>query len=346
MNDKRSMRIPAFHPQSCALIKQHLTPALFEHLAPLKTSSGFTLAAAIRSGLENKDSNIGIYAGDAESYALFSAIFDPIIHAYHATGEIVGSAPRLTSVNLPLMDPDNDFILSTRVRVARNINGFPFTCHTNVHDRRRVESLVFAATQNMPHGLNGEYISFGNVDPVYMQDLLSQKLAFQKGDRFQEAAGMNRDFPKSRGIFCSHDKKVRIWVNEEDHLRVISMEASSDISGVFDRLVSTLNHLSSKLEFASDEKYGFLSSCPTNIGTAMRAGVHIRLEKLEKNQNLLNSLVSRYQLQIRGTEGEKTRIDKAVFDISNKQRLGISEVQIIQNLYTGITAIIEAEKKL
>jgi creatine kinase/arginine kinase len=107
-----------------------------------------------------------------------------------------------------------------------------------------------------------------------------------------------------------------------------------------------LNYLSTRLEFAFDKRYGFLTSCPTNIGTAMRAGVHIRLKKLEKNQGLLKKLVARYQLQIRGTHGEKTSVEKAIFDISNKQRLGISETLIIQNLHSGLTAIIEAEKNL
>ena len=137
-----------------------------------------------------------------------------------------------------------------------------------------------------------------------------------------------------------------IWVNEEDHLRIISMESSSDISGVFNRLCLGLGHLSTRLEFAFDKRYGFLTSCPTNIGTAMRAGVHIRLRKLKKNQTLLNNLVAQYQLQIRGTHGEKTSVEKGVFDISNKQRLGISETRIIQNLHSGLAAIIEAEKNL
>jgi creatine kinase/arginine kinase len=340
------MQIPEFHPESCALIKQYLTQALFEQLAPVKTRAGFTLEAAIRSGLKNPDSSVGIYAGDAESYSVFSAILDPIINAYHTTGKSFKHMPGLTFVRFPLIDPDKAFILSTRVRVARNLNGFSFPCHATAQDRKKIESLISSAVQSMPQNLKGSYLSFKDVNLSHMQDLLSQKLAFKKGDRFQEAAGMNRDFPESRGIFYSRDKTVRIWVNEEDHLRVISMEASSDISGVFNRLVSALDHLSTRLEFAFDKKYGFLTSCPTNIGTAMRAGVHIRLKKLEKNQDLLNSLVNRYQLQIRGTKGEKTKVDQAVFDISNRQRFGLSETRIIRNLHTGIAAIIDAEKNL
>ncbi len=340
------MKIAQFPQDSRALIKRYLTPALFEQLAPLKTTSGFTLAAAIKSGLENADSSVGIYVGDAESYSVFSAILDPIIHAYHAKEKTLEHTPDLTSINLPPLDPDEIFILSSRVRVARNLASFPFTCHITGPNRRKVESLVSSATQNMPRDLQGSYLSFKDVSLSHMQELLSQKLTFKKGDRFQEAAGINKDFPESRGIFYSQDNKVRIWVNEEDHLRVISQEASSDISGVFNRLILALDHLSKQLEFAFDKKYGFLTSCPTNIGTAMRAGVHIRLKKLDQKQSLLNSLVNKHQLQIRGTEGEKTKVDKSIFDISNKQRFGLSETRIIQNFHTGIRYIIEVEKTL
>jgi creatine kinase/arginine kinase len=337
---------PKFHPDAKSLVKQYLTPAIYEQLAPLKTRTGFTLESAIQSGLKNTDSHIGIYAGDAPSYSLFAKIFDPIIHAYHAVDKTFEHSPGLDQIHLAPLDPDKAFILSSRIRVARNLAGFCFPCHINSRDRCQVASLVSDAAKKMPRELAGGYLSFKDLSPSQMQACLTQKQAFPKGDKFQDAAGINRDFPDSRGIFSSRDKNFMIWINEEDHLRIISMDASADISGVFNRLCRGLNYLSTRLEFAFDKRYGFLTSCPTNIGTAMRAGVHIRLKKLEKNQGLLKKLVARYQLQIRGTHGEKTSVEKAIFDISNKQRLGISETLIIQNLHSGLTAIIEAEKNL
>lgn len=336
---------PEFHPDSRALVKQYLTPALYERLAPLKTKTGFTLDAAIQSGLKNPDSHIGIYAGDTHTYSLFSGILDPIIHEYHAVKETFAHDPGLDHTHLPPLDPDKNFILSSRVRVARNIKGFSFPCHITAENRNRVESLVSEAIKKFPQDLAGSYLGFKRIPTCEIQDLLTKKQLFPAGDRFQDAAGINRDFPDARGIFTSRDKKFMIWVNEEDHLRIISMESSSDISGVFNRLCRGLDSLSRRLEFAWDKKQGFLTSCPTNIGTAMRAGVHIRLEKLEKNQTLLKRLVNQHHLQIRGTGGEKTAVEKGIFDISNTQRLGISGTRIIQNLHTGIAAIIAAEKK-
>ena len=147
-------------------------------------------------------------------------------------------------------------------------------------------------------------------------------------------------------MFYSLDRQFIVWVNEEDHLRIMSLEKTSDLSSVFHRLCRALQALSPPLELAFDNRLGYLTSCPTNLGTAMRAGVHIWLEKLNRNKEILHWLAREYHLQIRGTKGEKTEVEKAVFDISNAQRLGISEAAIIQTLHRGLLAIIKAEKSL
>ncbi|MFN2435717.1 MAG: arginine kinase, partial [Desulfotignum sp.] len=170
--------------------------------------------------------------------------------------------------------------------------------------------------------------------------------AFPPGDRFQAAAGITRGFPEARGVYAGHDTQFSVWVYEEDHLRIICLENTGSLSSVFNRLVLALGHLTRTLAFAWDPCLGFLNACPSNIGTAMRAGVHIRLPNLEQRPDLLRQLVRDHGLQIRGTAGEKTAVSGAVFDISNKKRLGIGEIQLIRSLHTGIAAIIETEKNL
>jgi creatine kinase/arginine kinase len=329
-----------------SLVKKHLSPKIFTTLAHRKTDSGFTLAKAIRSGIKNPDSAIGIYAGDAQSYHTLSPLLDPIISEYHGISKTCPHTSDITPVDLPPIDPEGAHIRSTRIRVARNLSGFSFPCHITVSRRSALEQKIKTVLTGLKEDLAGRYISFEQMDETTVHRLKKEGLAFGKGDRFQEAAGINADFPKCRGIFHSYNKQLLVWVNEEDHLRVISMEKSSDISSVYNRLCRVLPALNSRLEFARDEIYGYLTSCPTNIGTAMRAGVHIRLERLESKKNLLHDLARRYHLQIRGTRGEKTSVENAIFDISNRQRLGISESGIVRNLHKGLLAIITAEKKL
>ena len=340
------MTLPLFSEKAPSLVKKHLTLKTFKALAHQKTDSGFTLTKAIASGIKNPDSAIGIYAGDAQSYHLFSAVFDPIISDYHGFSKEKKHITDLSRIDIPPLDPEGKFIKSARIRVARNLKGLCFPCHMTLSQRRELEQNVIRALISLKDEFNGCYVSFENIDTKEYQSLKDENLIFEKGDRFQDAAGINSDFPKCRGVFYSFDKKLMIWVNEEDHLRVISMEKTSDLSRAYNRLSKALTVLDTVLDFAVDETYGYLTSCPTNIGTAMRAGVHIRLEKLEQKKELLLSLAQAYRLQIRGTSGEKTDVENAVFDISNSQRLGISESAIILNLYKGLLAIIKAEAKL
>jgi len=330
---------------SRSLVKKHLTKELFRQLQDCSTPSGFTLQQAVRSGIENPDSSIGIYAGDEETYRIFAPLLDPIILDYHQKArhrvEPDFKLPELTDP-----DPEGRFILSSRIRLARNLKGFSFPCHMPLRERRELEKRVASAVKALPKDLSGSYHSFEKTDATLLSQLKKGKLVFSIGDRFQDAAGLNTDFPKGRGVFHSDDRRFILWLNEEDHLRIISMERSASLAGVFRRVGRAIESLSRQLDFAWDPDKGFLTSCPTNIGTTMRAGVHIRLEKLEKRRDLLSSLAKQHHLQIRGTDGEKTAVQKAVFDISNRQRLGISESNIIRTLHTGLVAIIRAEKSL
>jgi len=334
-----------FPKHANSLVKKYLSQKVCKALEHQKTDSGFTLSKAINSGLKNPDSEIGIYAGDAQSYKTFSLIFDPVISEYHGLPENVKHKSDITALDLPVLDPEGKYIQATRIRAARNLKGFNFPCHMSLSQRRELEKKFLSALGCLKENLKGDYYSI-ELDEKKSGPRKSKNLGFQKGDRFQDAAGINSDFPKSRGVYHSFDKKLMVWVNEEDHLRIISLEKTSDISSVYNRFCHTILALNQTLDFAWDKKLGNLTSCPTNIGTSMRAGVHIQLEKLEKKKDTLLKLIKAYNLQIRGTKGEKTRIQNAVFDISNRQRLGISESQIIKNLHAGLLAIIRAEKNL
>jgi protein-arginine kinase len=136
-----------------------------------------------------------------------------------------------------------------------------------------------------------------------------------------------------------------IWVNEEDHLRIISMEPGSDLAETFNRLSVAIKILEQNLKFSFNYKYGYLTSCPSNIGISMRASVHIKLPRLNKQKELLYKTAKQYKLQVRGTSGEKSSIENSIFDISNKQRLGISEKDCLDILSKGIQKLISLEKQ-
>ena len=103
---------------------------------------------------------------------------------------------------------------------------------------------------------------------------------FKEGDRFLEACGLNRNWPEGRGIFHNNEKTFLVWVNEEDQLRIISMQNGADIGAVFTRLSKACAHIETVAKFSHDDHLGYITSCPTNLGTALRASVHIHLPNL------------------------------------------------------------------
>lgn len=124
------------------------------------------------------------------------------------------------------------------------------------------------------------------------------------------------------------------------------MQKGSDIGAVFTRLATAANKIEEKAKFANDDHLGYIATCPTNMGTGLRASVHISLPKLMRNPKLHQSIADKYHVQIRGIHGEHTETDDGVFDISNMRRLGRNEIQLVQDMYDGVKAMIKAEKGL
>merc|ERR1712100_665215 len=205
---------------------------------------------------------------------------------------------------------------------------------------------VSEALKKMTGEHAGTYYSLATMSKKDQDQLIADHFLFKEGDRFLDACGLNRDWPSGRGIYHNKDKTFLVWINEEDQLRIISMEKGADIVKVFTRLAAGANAIEKVAEFAHDPHLGYITSCPTNLGTAMRGSVHIKLPKLMKNKALFNEIADKYYVQIRGIHGEHTETDDGIYDISNKRRLGRSERELVQDMYDGVKALIKAEVEL
>ncbi|MCP4235989.1 MAG: arginine kinase [Aestuariibacter sp.] len=337
---------PQFPGDCKSLLKKHLTPAVFEALRNKTSKSGFKLQQVINSGVENPDSSVGVYAGDDDCYGVFAELFDPIIAEYHGFNKADRHISNLSVENLdtPNPDPQGSYIISTRIRVGRNLAGYPLAPAISDEQREEIALRVYQVLTNLGDSLGGTYYPLSGMSEQVRKQLIADHFLFKAGDRFMQAGGLNRGWPEGRGIYHNEQKTFLVWVNEEDHLRIISMQDGGDIEQVFRRLEKALSAIAHKLEFMSDEHLGYIGSCPTNLGTAMRASVHIRLPALAKNMDKLNSIAATHELQIRGIHGEHSESPDAVFDISNRRRLGITEVECVQGLHKGIVALIAAEQ--
>jgi creatine kinase/arginine kinase len=339
---------PTFPSDCKSLLSKHLTKDMFEELKSKQTAYGFRLSHAINSGVKNLDSGIGVYAGDIESYTTFEPLFDAIIKEYHGfeKEDMHKSNLNPEDLNAPNPDKQGQYIISTRIRVGRNFANMPLGPAITKEQRDEVEKRTAQSLNALDGKLKGTYYPLNGMSQEVSQKLIEDHFLFKAGDRFLEAAGLNGDWPHGRGIYHNDEKTFLVWVNEEDQLRIISMQNGGDIKEVFTRLTTAIKSLEEKIEFSYSNHLGYITSCPTNLGTAMRASVHIKLPNLAQDMKAFEAITDKYYLQIRGIHGEHSQSEGGIYDISNKRRLGVTEVQCVQDMYDGVVALIKAEKEL
>ncbi|VVC28422.1 ATP:guanido phosphotransferase, N-terminal,ATP:guanido phosphotransferase, catalytic [Cinara cedri] len=334
---------------SKSLLKKYLTKEVFDQLKDKKTEFGSTLLDCVQSGFENHDSGVGIYAPDADSYTVFAPIFDPIIEDYHKGFKSTDKHPEKDwgDVNtLGDLDPQGKYIISTRVRCGRSLQGYPFNPLLTEAQYKEIESNVSSTLTALSGELKGAFYPLTGMSKDVQQKLIDDHFLFKEGDRFLQAANASRYWPTGRGIFHNENKTFLVWCNEEDHLRLISMQMGGNLGEVYKRLVTAVNDVEKRLPFSHHDRLGFLTFCPTNLGTTIRASVHIGLPKLAADKAKLEEVAGKYNLQVRGTRGEHTDAEGGIYDISNKRRMGLTEYQAVKEMNDGILELIKIEESL
>lgn len=337
-----------------SLLSQHCTKELYAKLRDCYTASGFTIDKLIQNGTDNSDFHVGLLCGDEECYTTYAELLDPVIRDYH-NGFRKGTDKHTTDLDPEkLTGPDEldpDYVVSTRIRTGRNIKGYCLSPHVCRAERRAIEKIVADALSSLGGEFAGKYYDLPNMTPADQQQLIDDHFLFDRPvSRHFTSGGMARDFPDGRGIWHNNDKNFLVWVNEEDHMRIISMEMGGNMKRVFARWAKGLADVEAKMktggkEFMWCEDLGFILTCPTNIGTGVRCSVHMKVPKLSQDPRF-DQICRAYRLQQRGTSGEFTESIGGVYDISNLDRLGTSEVQQTQCVIDGVQALIKLEKCL
>ena len=341
--------LPKFPAGTTSLVSKHLTQAVWDKYSEQSDAFGVSFKTCVFSGCKNVDSGIGVYAGSEQSYVAFKDFFDRIIQEYH------GHSPDDTHVsdmdasrlNCPPFSAEGAALIkSTRIRVGRNLAAYPLGPGISDGDRDKVMQAVVEACNSFDGDLQGTFYSLATMSPEDQKQLIADHFLFKEGDRFLEACGLNRNWPNGRGIFHNDAKTFLVWVNEEDQLRIISMQQGADIGEVFGRLSRAAANIEKVAKFSHNDHLGYITSCPTNLGTALRASVHIHLPNLMKDWPRFQAIADQYNVQIRGSHGEHSDTSDGIFDISNRRRLGRSEVDLVQDMYDGVKAMIDAELEL
>jgi creatine kinase len=238
-------------------------PEVFHALKTRVTSTGVNLAQCIKTGVDNLGEpgyrTVGLTAGDEESYTVFKELFDPVISARHsgyAAGAVQPTDLDISKISNIDIDPWGKYVLTTRVRTGRSVRGFKLPSTISFADRRRLEEVCVSALRSLTGDLAGEYLPLrGSRSYAAKPDGMSkeeERSLREMGNLFEEpnstillASGMGRHWPDGRGVFRNKQRTLFVWVGEEDHLRIVSMQGSrsrptpegKDIKEVFSRFI-------------------------------------------------------------------------------------------------------------
>jgi len=226
-------------------------------------------------------------------------------------------------------------VLSTRVRLARNIAGCNFPESADIETKKRVISYVDSVVTRSKNMSDGIYIKATDIDELDKDFLVERHLI--------SPVFLNGELDKA--LFISEDEQASIMVNEEDHLRIQALEAGLNPRGAFEIAMQYENEISKYLEYNYDPDFGYLTSCPTNAGTGMRTSVLIHLPGLVLTREIdkIISHITHSGLIVRGFYGEGSDVLGNLFQISNQTTLGITEDEILKQIERVTNEIIEKE---
>ena len=221
-------------------------------------------------------------------------------------------------------------VISTRVRLARNLKDFPFPCKLSPEGMEKVIEKVRSAVKNSNSSIASDF-KF-----IKMSDLTEAQCVSLVERRIVSPEFISNT--EGRALLVNSDESLSIMINEEDHIRIQAITKGLALEQTYD--------LDESLDFAFSEKLGYLTQCPTNLGTGMRASVMLHLPALEKSRAIgrIAGNLSKLGLTIRGTHGEGTEPKGSLYQLSNQVTLGISEKAAIENLKNITSQLISQEE--
>lgn len=231
--------------------------------------------------------------------------------------------------------PEWSVVISTRIRLARNIADIPFPCRMTKKQSAEVIEKARAALLDSDLSGNFDFIDMQKLTPARAMSLSERHL-------ISPEFASNRE---GRGLFLSKDESVSIMLNEEDHIRIQVMLPGMQLEQALKQADYIDDRFDGKLNYAFDENLGYLTQCPTNLGTGLRASLMLHLPALEESGTLSNftAAVAKLGLVMRGTYGEGSRVNGSFYQLSNQVTLGISEKQAIDNLSVVAKQLISQE---
>jgi protein arginine kinase len=234
--------------------------------------------------------------------------------------------------------PDADVVVSTRIRLARNLAQFPFSGRATQSQKAEIETRVKDAVATSALAPLPEYVSVAGMPALDRQFLVERQLISRELATVLEGP---------RGVAFDSRETVSIMVNEEDHLRLQVMRSGMALDDAWAEIDRVDDALERKLTYAFHDQFGYLTACPTNVGTGMRASVMLHLPALGITRQIekVFKALQKINLVVRGLYGEGSRASGDLYQISNQVTLGRSEQRVLTEIREVITMILQYERQ-
>lgn len=234
--------------------------------------------------------------------------------------------------------PQDDIAVSTRIRLARNLSGIPFPARMTAEQRKELNLKVKKAIteSNTPFAKSLKYIDMKDVPQTEVMAMVERHVISP------EFASGNAE----RAIILSDDESISIMIGEEDHIRIQVILGGLQLEKAYDTAERLDTLLYNSLNFAFDRNLGFLTECPTNLGTGLRASVMLHLPVLESSGEIsqIADSVGKIGFTVRGMYGEGSKPAASMYQVSNQITLGISEKNALDNLKIITEQLIDKER--
>ncbi len=232
--------------------------------------------------------------------------------------------------------PHHQIVVSSRVRLARNLSGKPFPGWAKKVERSAILDLIRPQVEGLPEMSEASSVSCQDLSALEKQVLVERHLI----SREHAAKGLGS------AVVMNRRQTLSIMINEEDHLRMQALRSGLQLRAAFKAINKVDTELEEKLDFAFDSKLGYLTACPSNVGTGMRASamLHVPALVLSDQINQVVQAVNKIGLAVRGLYGEGTEALGNLFQISNQTTLGEREEEILERLQKVILQVIEHEQ--
>lgn len=233
--------------------------------------------------------------------------------------------------------PESDIVMSSRIRLARNVADFPFIRRCSDIDRANLESTIRENMKRHPRLAELDYVNVALLEQIDRQFLVERQLISRE---LSDAEG-------ARSVAIEKEERLSVMINEEDHLRIQVMHSGFDLQNAWDRINELDDMIESQIRYAYHQQYGYLTACPTNVGTGMRVSVLVHLPALVITQQIdkVFRSLQRINLVVRGLYGEGSQAMGDFYQVSNQITLGKTEEDLVRRVSEVVPVLINYERK-